>query len=71
MDKNLPANARDRGSILGPGRFHIPRNKLDCVPQLLSWRPRAWEPQILSPGAKSTKTHVPRACALLQEKPLQ
>ena len=23
--KNLPANARDMGPILGPGRFHMPR----------------------------------------------
>ena len=23
--RNLPANARDTGSIPGPGRFHMPR----------------------------------------------
>ena len=23
--KNLPANAGDTGSILGPGRYHMPR----------------------------------------------
>ena len=26
VDKNLPANARDTGSIPGPGRFHMPRS---------------------------------------------
>ena len=26
VDKNLPANAEDRSSIPGPGRFHTPRN---------------------------------------------
>ena len=25
VDKNLPANAGDMGSIPGPGRFHMPR----------------------------------------------
>ena len=24
LDKNLPANAGDMGSILGPGKFHMP-----------------------------------------------
>ena len=27
VDKNLPANAGDTGSILGPGRPHIPQSK--------------------------------------------
>ena len=26
VDKNLPANAEDRSSIPGPGRFHMPWN---------------------------------------------
>ena len=26
VDKNLPANARDMGSIPGPGRFHMPQS---------------------------------------------
>ena len=26
VDKNLPANAGDMGSIPGPGRFHMPRS---------------------------------------------
>ena len=38
------------------------------VPQLLSLRSRACEPQLLSPHATTTEAHVPRACALQQEK---
>ena len=26
MDTNLPANAGDKASIPGPGRFHIPKS---------------------------------------------
>ena len=26
MNKNLPDNAGDTGSIPGPGRFHVPRS---------------------------------------------
>ena len=26
VDKNLPANTRDMGSIPGPGRFHMPQS---------------------------------------------
>ena len=36
VDKNLPANARDMGSIPGPGRFHMPRGHRACAAQLLS-----------------------------------
>ena len=59
MDKNLPANAGDMGSIPGPGRFHMPRSSQGHVPQLLS------------PRAATTEAHVPRAYARQQEKPLQ
>ena len=40
--KELPANARNAGSILGPGRLHMPGSNEACAPQLLkpSW-PRA------------------------------
>ena len=62
--KNLPANAGDTGSIPDPGRFHTPRSKEACVPQLLSPCSRAWEPQLMKP------TH-PRAHTLQQEKPPQ
>ena len=39
----------------------------DC----LSLRSRAHEPQLLSPCAATREAHMPRACALHQEKPLQ
>ena len=35
VDKNPPASAGDLGSIPGPGRFHMSRNNLACVSQLL------------------------------------
>ena len=41
------------------------------VPQLLSLRSRAREPQLLSPRAATTEARMPRACALQQEKPAQ
>ena len=59
MDKNLPANAGDMGSIPGPGRFHMLRSNQAHVPQLLS------------PRATTTEAQVPRAYARQQEKPLQ
>ena len=31
VDKNLPANAEDTGSIPGLGRSHIPRGNLACA----------------------------------------
>ena len=36
MVKNLPCNARDTGSILGPGRSHVLWSSKDRPPQLLS-----------------------------------
>ena len=42
-----------------------------CVPQLLSLRSRAREPQLPNPCATTTEARVPRACALQQEKPPQ
>ena len=30
VDKNPPANARDIGSIPGPGGFHVPQSNLAC-----------------------------------------
>ena len=35
VDKNLPANAGNRGSIPGPGRFHMPLAINAHVPQPL------------------------------------
>ena len=49
MDKNLPANARDMGSIPGPGKSHMPRSSSARGPQLLSLCSRAREPQLLKP----------------------
>ena len=42
--KNLPANAGDTGSILGPGGSHMLQSNEVCVPQLLSLCPRARAP---------------------------
>ncbi|KAJ8783825.1 hypothetical protein J1605_008868 [Eschrichtius robustus] len=46
---NLPANAGDTGSSPGPEGCHMPRNNWARVPQLLSLRSRACEPQLPSP----------------------
>ena len=43
--KNLPANAGDTGSILGPGESHMLRSSEVCAPQLLNLCPRARAPQ--------------------------
>ena len=34
VDKNLPTNAEDMGSVPGPGGFHMPGRYEDQVPQL-------------------------------------
>ena len=62
--KNPPANAGDTGSSPGPGRSHMLQSNQARVPQLLSLRSRAHEPQLLEALA-------PRAHARQQEKPLQ
>ena len=49
MVKNPPANAGDTDSIPGPGRSHMPQSNKARVPQLLSLRSRAREPQLLKP----------------------
>ena len=49
MVKNPPANAGDTGLSPGPGRSHMPRSNKARVPQLLSLRSRAREPQVLKP----------------------
>ena len=59
MDKNLPADAGGRGSIPGPGTLHM------------SWSNQACESQLPSLSVTTNETHVPRACALQQEKSLQ
>ena len=45
------------------------RSNQACVPQLLSLRSRAREPQLLSPGATTTEARAPIARALQQEMP--
>ena len=69
--KNPPASAGDTGSSPGPGRSHMPRSNKACVPQLLSLRSRAREPQLLSPRDTTTEACAPRACVLQQVKPPQ
>ena len=58
--KNPPANAGDKGSISGLGRFHMSWDNWTHVSQPLSTYSRVWEPQLLKPTR-------PRACALQQE----
>ena len=48
--KNPPANAGDTGSIPGLGRSHMLQSNKARVPQLLSLRSRAREPQLLKPA---------------------
>ena len=55
---NLPANARDKGSIPSLGRFHMQRSNYDCEPQLLTLRP-------------TTDAHIARVYASQQEEPPQ
>ena len=44
--KNPPATAGDTGSILDPGRSHMPQRIYTHVPQLLGPCSRAHEPQL-------------------------
>ena len=53
--KNPPANAGDTGLSPGPGGYHMPRSNYARVPQLMSLRSRAHEPQLLSPCATTTE----------------
>ena len=62
--KDLPANPGDVGSILDPGRSHMPLGNQARVPQLLSLCSRAQDPQLPKPLCL-------KACALQQEKPPQ
>ena len=69
--ENPPASAGDTGSSPGPGGSRVPRSNWARVPQLLSLRSRAREPQLLSPWATTTEACAPRAGAPKQEKPPQ
>ena len=59
--ENLPANAGDRGSSPGPEKSHMPQSNKACAPQLLSLRPRAHEPQLLSPRTLEPMLHNKRS----------
>ena len=71
MVKNLPANAGDTGSIPGPGRSRMLWSNKARVPQLLSLRSGALEPQLQSWPAATTEAHTFKAHVLQQEKPPQ
>ena len=66
-----PANAGDTGSIPGLGGAHMPRNGWALVPQLLSLRSRAREPQLLSPRVATAGVRPPGARASQRERPRQ
>ena len=57
--KNQPCNARDAGSVAGPGRSHV--------------RPGSWacESQLQHPHAATTEAREPGVPTAQQEKPLQ
>ena len=52
--KNLPAYARDTGSIPDPGRSHVPQSNKACVPKLLNLRSRAQELQLEATSPSSS-----------------
>ena len=56
--KNLPASARDMGSIPGTGRSHMLQNKKAQSTQLLGLCSKAQELQLLSSLATITETRV-------------
>ena len=60
--KNLPANAGDTGSSLGPGRSHT---------EQLSPCATTTEPVLYSLRATTTEARAPTAHAPQREKPLQ
>ena len=45
--RNPPANVGDMGSVPDLRRSHVRHSNQACVPQLLSLRPRARDPQLL------------------------
>ena len=55
MGKNLSVSAKDKGSIPGPERFHMP------------WSNKVHVPQPLGPQARTTEACMPRPCALQRE----
>ena len=74
MDKNLPTNTGDTGSIPGLGISHMPWGTKAHVPQLLS--PRAVEPMLRNKRTYCGKrpTHYNQGVApthLNQRKPMR
>ena len=59
--KNPPANAGDMGSSPGPRRSHMPWSNEARVPQLLSLRSTAREPQLLKPVRLEPVLHNKRS----------
>ena len=57
--KNPPANAGDKGSTPGPGRFQMPRDDNACTSQLLSQHPRTCDlkPRCLQPVLGNKRSH--------------
>ena len=61
MIKNPPANARDTGSVPGPGRLPQAEEKLSLCT-------RTTEPVLQSPGAAATEASVPESpCSATRE----
>ena len=52
---SLPASVGEMGSGPGPGGSHMPWSNWAGVPQLLSLRSGAYEPQLLSARATTTE----------------
>ena len=67
---NLAANARDVGSIPGPGGYCILQSNVVYSLQLLILHSRAHEPQVHSLQIAPIEACVPGARALQQEEPL-
>ena len=67
VDKNLPTNARDMGSVPGLGRSHMLRVTKANATQLLSLCSKACQMPLLSSRALTTEACVPRARAPQQE----
>ena len=59
VDRNPSTNARDVGSVLGLGRFHMPQATKARAPQPLSLGSRAHQPQLMSPCATAIEACMP------------
>ena len=60
VGKNPPANAGDMGLIPDPEKCHLLQSHEAHVPQLLSLRSGARDPQLLSSRAATTEAREPR-----------